>query len=180
MMLQQTQVERVTPKYMEWLDKFPTLEALAEADVEEAKSAWKGLGYNVRPERLHSIARETVASYGSELPRAAEDLQQFKGIGRYTAGAIVSFAYREDAPILDTNVRRLLFRVFIAEGDPRGGALDRRLWDISARVLPKGKAWEFNSALMDFGALVCTARQPQCANCPMMSFCRYGKKSTAE
>ncbi len=177
MMLQQTQVERVTPKYAEWLEKFPTLEALAEADVEEAKAAWKGLGYNVRPERLHSIARETVAGYGGELPRAPEALQQFKGIGRYTAGAIASFAYGQDAPILDTNVRRLLFRVFIAEGDPRSGVLERRLWDISARVLPTGQAWAFNSALMDFGALVCTARHPQCAGCPMRRFCRYGKKA---
>lgn len=176
MMLQQTQVERVAPKYTEWLEKFPTLEALAEADVAEAKLAWKGLGYNVRPERLHSIARETVADYGGELPRAPEQLRQFKGIGRYTAGAIASFAYGQDAAILDTNVRRLLFRVFVAEGDARAGATERRLWEISARLLPKGQAWQFNSALMDFGALVCTARQPRCTNCPMIQFCRYAKQ----
>lgn len=174
-MLQQTQVERVTPKYLEWLEKYPTLAALAEAEVAEVKSTWKGLGYNVRPERLHSIARETVAGYGGELPRTPEALQQFTGIGRYTAGAIASFAYGQDAPILDTNVRRLLFRVFLAEGDPRAGAIERHLWEIAARVLPKGQAWDFNSALMDFGALMCTARLPRCACCPMIRFCRYGK-----
>ncbi len=96
-MLQQTQVERVTPKYIEWLEKFPTLAALAEAEMGEVKSYLERLGYNVRPERLHSIARETVAEYGGELPRAPEELQQFKGIGRYTAGAMASFAYGQDA-----------------------------------------------------------------------------------
>jgi A/G-specific adenine glycosylase len=179
MMLQQTQVERVSPKYEEWLEKYPTLEALAEAELDDVKATWKGLGYNIRPVHLHSIARETVASYGGELPRETEQLQQFKGIGRYTAGAIASFAYRQDAPILDTNVRRLLFRVFVGEGDPRGGAMDRQLWEISERVLPKGQAWEFNSALMDFGATICTARQPRCTECPMSAFCRSLKKKAS-
>lgn len=176
MMLQQTQVERVTPKYDEWLTRYPSLEELAAAEVDEVKETWKGLGYNIRPVRLHSIARETVADYGGELPRDAAQLRRFKGIGRYTAGAVASFAYRQDEPILDTNVRRLLFRVFLAEGDMRSSATEHQLWDISARVLPKGKAWDFNSALMDFGALICTARQPKCPACPMTSFCRYFKK----
>lgn len=176
MMLQQTQVERVTPKYGEWLEKYPTLEALAEADLTEVKATWKGLGYNVRPERLHSIARETVAEYGGALPGDAKALQQFKGIGRYTAGAVASFAYGHDEPILDTNVRRVLFRVFVGTGDLRSSAMERHLWAISAHVLPRGQAWEFNSALMDFGATRCTARQPRCPDCPMLGFCRYGKR----
>ena len=103
-------------------------------------------------------------------------MQQFKGIGRYTAGAIASFAYGQDAPILDTNVRRVLYRVFVAQGDMRKDGMERRLWEISARVLPKGQAWDFNSALMDFGALICTARQPKCDGCPMALFCRFLKK----
>ncbi|MHB9026714.1 MAG: HhH-GPD family protein [Armatimonadota bacterium] len=173
MMLQQTQVDRVIPKYAEWLEKYPTLEALAEADLEDVKGTWKGLGYNIRPVRLHSIACETVADYGGELPKEPEKLQQFTGIGRYTAGAVASLAYRQDAPILDTNVRRVLFRVFVGEGEMRATAMERRLWEISARVLPRGKAWEFNSALMDFGATRCTAYRPQCDPCPMASFCRY-------
>ena len=175
MMLQQTQVERVTPKYREWLERYPTLGDLAEADVEDVKAAWQGLGYNIRPVRLHSIAQETVADYGGELPREPEQLEQFKGIGRYTAGAIASFAYGKDAPILDTNVRRVLFRIFVNEGDPRRGPLNRRLWEISARVLPKGRAWEFNSALMDFGAMICTARAPTCEGCVMGAFCKHRK-----
>jgi len=176
MMLQQTQVERVTPKYHEWLEKDPSLAELAAAEVDEAQGTWKGLGYNIRPVRLHGIARETVAEYGGELPRDPQQLQQFKGIGRYTAGAIASFAYGQDAPILDTNVRRVLYRVFVAQGDMRKDGMERRLWEISARVLPKGQAWDFNSALMDFGALICTARQPKCDGCPMTPFCRFFKK----
>ncbi len=175
MMLQQTQVDRVTPKYAEWLERYPTLDELAAADLDDVKATWKGLGYNIRPVRLHEIARETVAHYGGALPDEPEQLQQFKGIGRYTAGAVASFAFGKDAPILDTNVRRVLFRVFVNAGNPRAGAVERRLWEISARLLPRGLAWEFNSALMDFGALVCTARTPQCAECPMRAFCKYGK-----
>jgi A/G-specific adenine glycosylase len=176
MMLQQTQVERVIPKYAEWLDKYPDLPTLADADIDGVKSTWKGLGYNIRPVRLHGIARETVAQYGGELPRDVAQLRQFKGVGRYTAGAVASFAYGQDAPILDTNVRRVLFRVFVSEGDMRSSAMEGRLWRISARVLPRGQAWAFNSALMDFGALLCTARQPGCATCPMTAFCRAYKK----
>lgn len=175
MMLQQTQVDRVAPKYSEWLERYPTLADLADADVEDVKATWKGLGYNIRPVRLHEIARETVAHYGGALPEEPEKLQQFKGIGRYTAGAVASFAFGKDAPILDTNVRRVLFRVFVNRGNPRAGAVERRLWEISARLLPPGLAWAFNSALMDFGALRCTARSPQCEGCPMVGFCRFGK-----
>ncbi len=176
MMLQQTQVERVTPKYAEWLEKYPTLEALAEAELDEVKGTWKGLGYNVRPVRLHSIARETVAHYGGALPPSAAALRRFKGIGRYTAGAVASFAWRLDEPVLDTNVRRVLFRVFLGTGDPRASAVERYLWTVAARVLPRGHAWEFNSALMDFGATLCTARAPRCPACPMEAFCRVQRR----
>ena len=174
MMLQQTQVDRVKPKYAEWLERYPTLEALAAADVEEVKAAWKGLGYNIRPVRLHGIACETVADYGGQLPADAGQLQQFKGIGRYTANAIASFAFRHDAPVLDTNVRRVLLRVFGARTSCPPG--DRELWAIAERVLPKGQAWEFNSALMDFGATVCTARAPRCGDCPMTGFCAHYRR----
>jgi len=176
MMLQQTQVDRVTPKYDEWLTKYPTVEALAAADLDDVKATWKGLGYNIRPVRLHGIAQETVAEYGGTLPRDPQRLRQFKGIGRYTAGAIASLAYGQDEPILDTNVRRVLFRVFVGEGEMRSAAMERRLWDIAARILPRGQAWAFNSALMDFGALICIARQPRCSVCPMSAFCRLFRR----
>src|SRR5215475_15274850 len=110
-MLQQTQVDRVVPKYHEWLAKYPSLEALACAPEEEVSQAWRPLGYNIRPRRLHAIARESVARYGGQLPSDQQTLLSFKGIGAYTAGAIRSFAFRERAAILDTNVARVLFRV---------------------------------------------------------------------
>lgn len=169
-MLQQTQVDRVLPKYREWLTKYPTMEDLAEAPLSEVRETWYPLGYNIRPVRLHAIARESVASYGGTLPRDAEHLQAFKGIGRYTAGAIRAFAFREDAPILDTNVMRVLHRVFVGKGDPK--KQKTVLWDLSAAMVPKGKGYDFNQALMDFGAMVCTARDPYCLLCPMKDFCK--------
>lgn len=169
-MLQQTQVDRVIPKYQEFLERYPTFQDLAEAPIEEVRKAWYPLGYNVRPYRLHSIACETVARYGGTLPNHQEELLSFKGIGRYTAGAIQSFAFNEDAPILDTNVIRVLHRVFVATGDSK--TQKRRLWALSEALIPKGKGYDFNQALMDFGAMVCTARDPYCLLCPMKDFCK--------
>jgi A/G-specific adenine glycosylase len=181
-MLQQTQVDRVRPKYEAWITRWPTLEALAAAPLEDVCAEWRPLGYNVRPIRLHSIARESVARYGGRLPDTAEALLALSGIGRYTAGAVLSFAFRRDAAILDTNVLRVLHRVFIGPGLPDGAPLARqpeaghatrrRLWALSARLVPKGRAYAFNSALMDFGATVCTARKPLCLVCPMHRFCK--------
>src|SRR5512141_1331791 len=169
-MLQQTQVDRVIPKYHEFLGRYPSFEELADAPVSDVKKTWYPLGYNIRPERLHSIACETVERYGGQLPSDAEELLSFKGIGRYTAGAIRSFAFNEDAPILDTNVIRVLHRVFVNEGDPK--AQKARLWELSEALIPRGKGYDFNQAIMDFGAMVCTARDPYCLLCPMKSFCQ--------
>ena len=169
-MLQQTQVDRVVPKYHEFLDRYPSFEDLAGASVKDVKKTWYPLGYNIRPERLHSIACETLERYGGELPSAEEELLSFKGIGRYTAGAIRSFAFNEDAPILDTNVMRVLHRVFIAKGDPK--KQKARLWDLAAALIPRGKGYDFNQAIMDFGALCCTARTPFCQGCPMKRICK--------
>ena len=169
-MLQQTQVDRVIPKYHEFLDRYPTFEGLAGALVSDVKKTWYPLGYNIRPERLHSIACETVARYGGQLPSAAEELLSFKGIGRYTAGAIRSFAFNEDAPILDTNVIRVLHRVFVAKGDPK--TQKPKLWELSEALIPRGKGYDFNQAIMDFGATCCTARNPFCGTCPMKPICK--------
>jgi A/G-specific adenine glycosylase len=171
-MLQQTQVDRVLPKYVEWLQKYPSLESLAAAPVEDAVSTWYPLGYNIRPRRLHSIAREAVASYGGQLPRDEATLLSFKGIGQYTAGAIRSFAFGERAAILDTNVARVLFRIFIGDGSPRAHATRKRLWDISRALVPNKRVFDFNQALMDFGAMTCVARKPKCLFCPMARMCR--------
>ncbi len=174
-MLQQTQVDRVVPKYHEWLDKYPSLHALAATPVEDAARTWYPLGYNIRPRRLHSIAREAVERHGGALPSDHETLLSFKGIGEYTSGAIRSFAFGQRAAILDTNVARVLFRVFVGRGDPKQHAMKKRLWALSEVLVPRRRVFDFNQALMDFGALVCTARRPQCTECPMRNGCRSGK-----
>src|ERR671939_481702 len=171
-MLQQTQVDRVLPKYHEWLDKYPSLESLAAAPEGDVTETWRPLGYNIRPKRLQAIAREAVASYGGQLPSDEATLLSFKGIGAYTAGAIRSFAFRERAAILDTNVARVLFRVFVSAGDPKSHAMRRHLWAVSETLVPHKHVFDFNQALMDLGATVCTARKPQCAVCPMKKQCR--------
>jgi A/G-specific adenine glycosylase len=169
-MLQQTQVDRVIPKYHEFLDRYPTLEALATADVADVKRTWYPLGYNIRPVHLHGIAQEAVARYGGRLPAEDEALREMKGIGRYTAGAVRSFAYGARAPILDTNVRRVLGRVFHGEDGRRVSTA--ALWALAEQLLPRARVYDFNQALMDFGATWCTARKPLCLTCPMRRFCR--------
>jgi A/G-specific adenine glycosylase len=170
-MLQQTQVDRVLPKYRECLAKYPSLEALAGAPERDVSDTWRPLGYNIRPRRLQAIAREAVASYGGQLPSDEATLLSFKGIGAYTAGAIRSFAFRERAAILDTNVARVLFRVFIGSGVPKAHATKKALWTIAAALVPRARAFDFNQALMDFGATLCTARKPKCLICPMAPQC---------
>jgi A/G-specific adenine glycosylase len=170
-MLQQTQVDRVLPKYREWLEKYPSLEALASAPEDDVNATWRPLGYNIRPRRLHAIARESVTRYGGQLPSDEETLLSFKGIGAYTAGAIRSFAFRERAAILDTNVARVLFRVFVAAGDAKAHATRKHLWAVSAALVPRKDVFDFNQALMDLGAIVCTSRKPKCLVCPMRKLC---------
>ena len=172
MMLQQTQVDRVLPKYHEWLTKYPSLEQLASAPEADVSATWRPLGYNVRPKRLHAIARESVARFGATLPSDEATLRSFKGIGAYTAGAIRSFAFGQRAAILDTNVARVLFRMFIGKGDPRAHAMKRHLWAVSEALVPRRHVFDFNQALMDFGAMVCVPRKPKCLICPMKKDCR--------
>jgi len=172
MMLQQTQVDRVLPKYHEWLDRYPTFEALAAARETDVVRTWYPLGYNIRPRRLHSIAREAVGKYGGRLPDDEDTLRSFKGIGAYTAGAVRSFAFGKRAAILDTNVARVLSRVFLGRDRTRQHAMDKHLWQISWTVLPRQKVFDFNQALMDFGATVCSARNPRCPPCPLRPRCQ--------
>jgi A/G-specific adenine glycosylase len=178
-MLQQTQVDRVLPKYHEWLDKFPSLEALSSADEGLVTETWRPLGYNIRPRRLQAIAREAVARFDGRLPSDEQTLLSFKGIGRYTAGAIRSFAFRQRAAILDTNVARVLFRVFVARGEPKAHATTAHLWRISEALVPRRHVFDFNQALMDLGAIVCTPRSPKCLVCPLARSCRSAGGFTA-
>jgi len=170
-MLQQTQVDRVLPKYHEWLEKYPSLSALAQADQDDVTDTWRPLGYNIRPRRLHAIARESVERYGGELPSDEETLLSFKGIGAYTAGAIRSFAFGQRAAILDTNVARVLHRVFVVTGDVKAHTMKRHLWSLSEVMVPHKHVFDFNQALMDLGATVCVARKPRCEACPMTRQC---------
>ena len=171
MMLQQTQVDRVLPKYEEWIRKYPSLETLAAARPAAVDKAWRPLGYNARPRRLHAIAREVMSRYDGELPSDERTLRSFKGIGAYTAGAIQSFAFGHRAPIVDTNVARVLFRVFVGRGDRTSTPLKKYLWSLSAALLPRRHVFDFNQALMDIGATVCVARRPRCPVCPMSPIC---------
>ena len=171
-MLQQTQVDRVLPKYHEWLNHYPSFESLAAANEAEVVRRWYPLGYNIRPRRLHAIAREAVTRFDGALPDDEETLLSFKGIGAYTAGAIRSFAFGKRAAILDTNVARVLYRVFVGRGDMKAHAMKQRLWAISWAVLPHRHMFDFNQALMDLGATVCSARAPRCQACPMARGCR--------
>jgi len=171
-MLQQTQVDRVLPKYAEWLTKYPSFGALAVAPEADVTATWYPLGYNIRPRRLQTIAREAVAHFGGQLPADEATLLSFKGIGAYTAGAIRSFAFGQRAAILDTNVARLLFRVFVGRGDQKSHAMKRHLWKVSEVLVPVRHVFDFNQALMDFGATVCMARKPKCSACPLAKNCR--------
>ena len=177
-MLQQTQVDRVLPKYVEWLDKYPSMHALASAPEDEVTETWRPLGYNIRPRRLQSIARESVEKYGGRLPSDEATLLSFKGIGQYTASAIRSFAFGERAAILDTNVARVLFRVYVGKGDPKSHAMKRHLWALSETLVPSRHVFDFNQALMDFGAMICVARTPKCLVCPMRNECEWRRQSS--
>jgi A/G-specific adenine glycosylase len=170
-MLQQTQVDRVIPKYHEFLRRYPTMRRLAAAPVDEVRRLWYPLGYNARPVRLRQIARETLARYGGRLPDCDERLRTLPGIGRYTAGAIRAFAYGRDAAVLDTNVRRVLGRVFVGDRRARRLRGDGPYWDLAASLVPSGRGYDFNQALMDFGATHCTARKPGCRRCPLQRLC---------
>ncbi|MGE3270739.1 MAG: A/G-specific adenine glycosylase [Chloroflexota bacterium] len=169
-MLQQTQVDRVIPKYRQFLEAFPTLASLAAAPLAEAIRVWAGLGYNRRAVRLHAIARQAVERPDGQLPTTADELQTLDGLGPYTANAIACFASEAQVGVVDTNVRRVLGRVFADEIglEPTAGPPLQRF---AETVLPPGHAYEWNQALMDIGATVCTARAPRHDVCPLALHC---------
>ncbi|MBI2867681.1 MAG: A/G-specific adenine glycosylase [Chloroflexi bacterium] len=166
-MLQQTQTSRVVPSYQRFLQRFPTFERLAQAPLSEVIRAWSGLGYNRRAVWLHRIAQE-VMERGGRLPRTPAGMRRLPGIGDYTANAVACFAFGAQAPVVDTNVRRVLARVFRDEVAPTASGLR----DLARDVLPRGKASLWNQALMDLGATVCITRAPRCAVCPLQEQCR--------
>ena len=175
-MLQQTQVDRVVPKFDEFMRRFPTVSSLAAASLADVLRAWSGLGYNGRARRLWECALTVVRSRGGHFPRDPSELESLPGIGPYTAGALVSFAFGGRAACVDTNIRRVLCRA-IDGRDKRDLA---RGWELARRALPRGASGEWNQALMDIGALFCRAR-PRCDACPVRRHCRgSGKTSRLE
>jgi len=175
-MLQQTQVERVLPKYAEFLERFPTFEALAAAPLGEVIRAWAPLGYNRRAVRLYRIALHVVAEHGGQLVEERAALRRLGGIGEYTAAAVACFAFGAQEPVVDTNVRRALGRWALGTGSPP----PKLLAVLAREALPEGRAWEGNQTLMDLGALVCTSRAPRCLVCPLRAGCAWAGRSTAE
>lgn len=171
-MLQQTRVETVIPYFERWMERFPSILALSRASQQEVLSAWEGLGYYSRARNLHRAAQIVQAEYGGELPHDPATLRRLPGIGRYTAGAIASIAFGLDEPALDGNIRRVLARVFDVTQPARLPAGERRLWELAAQNLPPGRAGEYNQALMDLGARICTPRAPDCPNCPLSGMCQ--------
>ena len=171
-MLQQTQVERVIGYYQRFLERYPTIHALAASSEPAVRETWDGLGYYARARNLHRTARTVVADHAGRIPSDPTLIRTLPGIGRYTAGAVLSIAYRQDAAILDTNAARVLRRVFGVRRARSKATLHRRLWDIAEAVTPSGRADRFNQAIMDLGATICQARTPRCGDCPVRSCCR--------
>jgi len=171
-MLQQTQVETVIPYYERFLERFPTMEALADAPLEEVLRIWEGLGYYARARRLHQAAQQLTSANGGVLPDRFEQLEALPGVGTYTAGAIASIAFGEGVPAVDGNGRRVLARLFGVRDDVTRSATKRRLRELAADLLPRGEAGAFNEALIELGATVCTPRSPSCVRCPVRELCR--------
>jgi A/G-specific adenine glycosylase len=169
-MLQQTQVERVIPLYESFLARFPSFEALAAAGAGDVVRAWRGLGYNSRAVRLHALARAVVERHAGALPHDTVALRSLPGIGAYTASAVRAFAFGLDDAAVDVNVRRVVHRVMYGLEFPRL-ADDRALDTLAAAAVPPGRAHDWNSAMMDLGATLCTARAPKCLVCPLRDAC---------
>jgi A/G-specific adenine glycosylase len=186
-MLHQTQVPRVASVYNEFIDRFPSLQDVADASLDEVKAITDPLGYKRRGGYIKQIADEVVEYRAGEFPRSVEGLMELPGIGRYTAGAIMTFAHEEPAPILDTNVARVLGRWFAGALPPDEGETPRRhrLWALAGALVPqtanaRHSGWTINQALMDLGAQLCSARSPSCDDCPLRRRCHHAQPDRAQ
>ncbi|HEU5169365.1 MAG TPA: A/G-specific adenine glycosylase [Gemmatimonadales bacterium] len=176
-MLQQTQVSRVEAYYHRFLARYPSIESLAGASAATVRESWEGLGYYRRAANLHRLAQAVVKERAGVIPAEPAELVRLPGVGRYTAGAVASFAYERPAPAVDTNVARVLRRAFHPRLARGGG--ERKLWETAAALLPRrgATAWAFNQGIMELGALVCTARAPRCGECPVRPACDTGSRT---
>jgi A/G-specific adenine glycosylase len=165
-MLQQTRVETVRPYYERWLARFPTVQALAAAPLDQVLKAWEGLGYYSRARNFHRAVQEVAARHGGRVPADAEAFRALPGVGRYTAGAVMSIAFGREEPVVDGNVRRVFARW---TDDP--APAEEKLWEMAAALVPGERPGDVNQAVMELGATVCTPRNPRCGDCPVREFC---------
>ncbi len=179
-MLQQTQVTTVVPYFERFVALFPDVDALARASEQDVLAAWSGLGYYRRARTLHRAAGIIVEALGGKFPDDVAGWMKLPGVGCYTAGAIVSIAFGKRVPILDGNVMRVLSRWFVVRGNPRAGKTNRELWRVAEAILPQRSVSEFNQALMELGALVCTPKNPRCLICPVQTHCQARKLGLEE
>jgi A/G-specific adenine glycosylase len=170
-MLQQTNVTRVLGAFPRFLRRFPTLDALATARRRDVILAWQGMGYNNRAVRLHLLAMTLRDQYDGRLPRQPEVLRTLPGIGRYTAHALANVVYRKRVPVVDVNIRRFYSRYFFTMRTVTELRRDDEMWTLAARILPQRQSYVWNQALMDVGAMICTARAPLCSFCPVAQKC---------
>jgi A/G-specific adenine glycosylase len=173
-MLQQTQVITVIPYFLRFIERFPTVEALASASIDDVLKLWAGLGYYARARNLHRAAQIVTERHGGRLPDTPEEIEALPGIGRYTAGAILSIAYNLPRPLVDGNVIRVLSRLFGLRGDPKSTANQALLWRWAEQLVPSQAPGDFNQALMELGALICSPADPRCERCPLLSLCVAG------
>jgi A/G-specific adenine glycosylase len=176
-MLQQTQVKTVEAYYRRFIDRFPSVEELARAAPDEVMKLWEGLGYYGRARHLRRAAREVIDRFNSRVPDTFEELISLPGVGRYTAGAILSIAFGKPSAVLDGNVIRVLARLFHVTDDVRKASAEKTLWSLSESLLPKRRLRDYNQALMELGALVCRVRNPACADCPVSGSCAANRLS---
>lgn len=178
-MLQQTQVTTVEGYFARWMERFPTLTALADSSDDDVLHAWQGLGYYSRAKNLRRAAELVVRDHGGRLPKTAASLRSLPGVGPYSAGAIASIAHGERVPVVDGNVVRVLCRLFCLAGDPTRAPLKNRLWQTADALVPGSAPGDFNQALMELGATVCSPRAPNCRECPLAGVCE-GRKAGKE
>ena len=171
-MSQQTQVNRVADYYRRWLKKFPSFSSLAKAPAADVLREWSGLGYNSRALRFHSLAKIVSQEFRSRLPQDPDALRNLPGIGRYTAHAVACFAFEQDVPVVDVNIRRILTRWTKNVKRPSDQISEEHAWTAARSFLPQADVFTWNQALMDLGGLVCTARSPKCGECPVSAECR--------
>ena len=171
-MLQQTQVATVVPYYNEWFGRFPDFAMLARASESRVLRAWQGLGYYARARNLHTTAKIVLHRHHGRFPESIDQMRQLPGIGKYTAHAIATFAFDQSVPVVDANIARVIARLFAMRQPIDAAAGRENLWHYAVNLLPKKQAAAHNSALMDLGALLCTAHAPKCGICPVKKFCR--------